>query len=61
MPSKYKITKEQKLGFIRHTLTLLAGGFVAQGTLTEQEVTEGLGYVIGAIGFIWSLVRNKNA
>ncbi len=61
MPSKYKISKEQKLGFLRHTLTLLAGGFVASGTLTEEEVMQGIGYVVGAIGFIWSLVKNKNA
>jgi len=56
---KMNITKTQWLGFLRHTLTIIGGGFIASGQLTEQEVMEGVGYLVGSVGFVWSFIKNK--
>jgi hypothetical protein len=58
---KYKPTKEQIMGIIRHTLTIVAGGFIASGVMTEVEIMEGIGYIMGTIGFLWSVFKNKAA
>jgi hypothetical protein len=56
---KMNITKTQWLGFLRHTLTIVGGGFIASGQLTEQEVMEGVGYLVGSVGFVWSFFKNR--
>jgi hypothetical protein len=56
---KPNITKTQWLGFIRHTLTMVGGGFIASGQLTEAEAMEGIGYIVGAVGFVWSFIKNN--
>jgi hypothetical protein len=53
------ITKTQWLGFIRHTLTMIGGGLVASGHLTETELMEAIGFVVGIIGFLWSYAKNR--
>jgi len=56
---KMNITKTQWLGFLRHILTITGGGFIASGQLTEQEVMEGVGYLVSSVGFVWSFIKNK--
>lgn len=51
-----KLTKEQILGIIRHTLTFVGGIFVAKGLVDEATATEIIGSVLTLTGAIWSVV-----
>ena len=51
-----KLTKEQVLGIIRHTLTFVGGILVAKGLVDEVTATEIIGGVITLTGAIWSIV-----
>lgn len=51
-----KLTKEQVLGIIRHTLTFVGGIFVMRGLVDETIVTEIIGGVVTLTGAIWSIV-----
>jgi len=51
-----KLTKEQVLGIVRHTLTFVGGIVVAKGLIDETVVTEIIGGVLTLTGAIWSIV-----
>lgn len=51
-----KLTKEQVLGIVRHTLTFVGGIFIAKGVVDEATVTEIVGGVLTLTGAIWSIV-----
>ena len=51
-----KLTKEQVLGIIRHTLTFVGGILITKGLVDETTVTEIIGGVITLTGAIWSIV-----
>lgn len=51
-----KLTKEQVLGIVRHTLTFVGGIVVAKGLVDEATVTEIIGGVLTLTGAIWSIV-----
>lgn len=51
-----KLTKEQVLGIIRHTLTFVGGFFIAKGVVDEALATEIIGGVLTLTGAIWSIV-----
>ena len=51
-----KLTKDQVLGIIRHTLTFIGGIVVAKGLVDESTVTEIIGGVLTLTGAIWSIV-----
>lgn len=51
-----KLTREQVLGIIRHTLTFVGGIVVAKGLVDETVVTEIIGGVLTLTGAIWSIV-----
>jgi hypothetical protein len=51
-----KLTKEQVLGIVRHTLTFVGGIVVAKGLVDESTVTEIIGGVLTLTGAIWSIV-----
>jgi hypothetical protein len=51
-----KLTKEQVLGIVRHTLTFVGGIFIAKGLLDETTATEIIGGVLTLTGAIWSIV-----
>ena len=51
-----KLTKEQVLGIVRHTLTYVGGIVVAKGLVDESTVTEIIGGVLTLTGAIWSIV-----
>ena len=55
-----KLTKEQVLGIIRHTLTFVGGIFIARGVIDEIAATEIIGGVLTLTGAIWSIIA-KNA
>lgn len=54
-----KLTKEQVLGIIRHTLTFVGGIVVAKGLVDESTVTEIIGGVLTLTGAIWSIVAKS--
>ena len=51
-----KLTKEQVLGIIRHTLTFVGGILIMKGIIDEGTVQEIIGGVITLTGTIWSVV-----
>jgi hypothetical protein len=55
-----KLTKEQILGIVRHTLTFIGGIVVMKGLTDEAAVTEIIGSVMTLTGAIWSVIsKNK--
>ena len=54
-----KLTKEQVLGIVRHTLTCSGGIVIARGLVDETLVTDCIGGVLTLTGAIWSII-NKN-
>lgn len=54
-----KLTREQVLGILRHTLTFVGGIIVAKGLVEEAVVTEIIGGVLTLTGAIWSIVTKK--
>jgi hypothetical protein len=55
-----KLTKEQVLGIVRHTLTFVGGIVVMKGLVDEASVTEIIGGVMTLTGTIWSIIDKKN-
>lgn len=55
-----KLSKEQLLGIVRHTLTFVGGILVAKGILDDALLLELVGGASTLVGAIWSIV-NKNA
>jgi hypothetical protein len=54
-----KLTQEQLLGIIRHTLTFVGGILVMKGLVDESGWTEVSGAVITLVGGIWSFIVKK--
>ena len=55
-----KLTKEQILGIVRHTLTFIGGIVIARGLVDETLVTEVIGGLLTLTGAIWSIIdKNK--
>lgn len=54
-----KLTKEQVLGIVRHTLTFVGGIVVMKGLVDETTVTEIIGGVMTLTGTIWSVIDKK--
>ena len=54
-----KLTKEQVLGIVRHTLTFIGGIVIARGLVDETLVTEVIGSVLTLTGAIWSIIDKK--
>lgn len=56
-----KLTKEQLLGIVRHTITFIGGILVMKGIVEDSMIQEILGGVTTLVGAIWSIVvKNKN-
>jgi hypothetical protein len=56
-----KLTQEQVLGIVRHTLTFVGGIVIARGLVDETVVTEIIGGVVTLVGAIWSIVAKNKA
>lgn len=54
-----KLTKEQVMGIVRHSLTFIGGIVVAKGYIDNSTVTEIVGSVVTLAGAVWSII-NKN-
>lgn len=54
------LNSEQIKGFLRHTLTLVGGIFVAKGWVDDATMLEGVGLVMGVVGYIWSFYDKTN-
>ena len=54
-----KLTKEQVMGIIRHSLTFVGGIFVMKGLVDETTITEIVGGAMTLTGAIWSIVDKK--
>lgn len=51
-----RLTKEQLLGILRHTLTFVGGILITKGLIDEATATEIIGGVITLTGTIWSVL-----
>ena len=56
-----KLTQEQILGIVRHTLTFVGGIVIARGLADETVVTEIIGGVVTLVGAIWSIIDKNKA
>ena len=54
-----KLTKEQIIGIVRHSLTFVGGVLVAKGLIDEATATEIIGSIITLTGVIWSIIVKK--
>lgn len=54
-----KLTKEQILGIVRHSLTFVGGIVVMKGLVDETMVTEIIGGVMTLVGAVWSVIDKK--
>jgi len=55
-----KLTKEQVMGIVRHSLTFIGGIIVAKGYIDNATVTEIVGSVVTLAGAVWSIIdKNK--
>ena len=54
------MTVETILSLLRHGLTTVGGVLVAQDLATNDEITSAAGWVVGLLGFGWSLWRKYN-
>ena len=54
-----KLTKEQWLGILRHTLTFIGGIGVTVGYIDAAVVTEVIGLTMSLVGIIWSVIIKK--
>jgi hypothetical protein len=56
-----KLSKEQLLGILRHTLTFVGGILITKGLIDETILTEIIGGVTTLTGTIWSIIVKNNA
>jgi hypothetical protein len=54
-----KLTKEQWLGILRHTLTFAGGVAVTVGYLDATIVAEISGLIMSLVGALWSILSKK--
>jgi hypothetical protein len=56
-----KLTKEQVLGIVRHTLTFAGGILITKGLIDESTSMDIIGGAMTLIGTIWSVVEKNKA
>jgi hypothetical protein len=56
-----KLTKEQVLGIVRHSLTFVGGILLTKGLIDEATSMEIIGGIMTLIGSIWSVVDKNKA
>lgn len=54
-----KLTKEQFLGIVRHSLTFIGGIMVMKGVIDDAMLSEVIGGVVTLAGTIWSIVAKQ--
>ena len=53
------MTPDDIQGLVRHLLTTLGGGLVANGYMTNADLQTAIGAVIALAGFAWSLYQKS--
>lgn len=56
-----KLTKEQFLGIVRHSLTFIGGILIMKGIVDDALLNEIIGGVTTIAGAIWSIVSKNKA
>jgi len=56
-----KLTKEQFLGIVRHSLTFIGGILIMKGIVDDTLLNEIIGGVTTLAGAIWSVVAKNKA
>ena len=56
-----KLTKEQVIGIIRHSMTFIGGLLLMKGIVDEALLSELTGGIITLVGTIWSIVEKNKA
>ena len=56
-----KLTKDQLLGIVRHSLTIIGGILIMKGLVDEALFTEISGGVLTLTGAVWSIINKKEA
>ena len=56
-----KLTKEQLLGIVRHTITFVGGILITKGYIDDSMLSEISGVVSALAGLIWSVVAKNKA
>lgn len=56
-----KLTKEQLLGIVRHSITFIGGILVMKGLIEDSMVEEIIGGATTLVGAIWSIVGKNKA
>ena len=46
-------------GIVRHILTVAGGAFIANGTLTDNELNTLVGALVTLMGVVWSVVEKQ--
>lgn len=54
-----KLTKEQILGIVRHSLTFVGGIFVMKGLIDESTIELIVASSMTLVGAIWSIIDKK--
>lgn len=56
-----KLTKEQFLGIVRHTITFVGGILITKGYIDDSLLSEIAGVSTALAGIIWSIVAKTKA
>lgn len=56
-----KLTKEQFLGIVRHSLTFIGGILIMRGLVDDVLLNELVGGLTALAGTIWSIVDKNKA
>jgi hypothetical protein len=56
-----KLTKDQLMGMVRHSLTFIGGILLMKGLVDEALFTEISGGIMTLTGAIWSIINKKEA
>lgn len=53
------MSKEQKMGVIRHVLTFVGGIFLVKGIINESTLTDVIASIMVLVGTVWSLWEKR--
>jgi len=53
------MTKEQKLGIVRHVLTFVGGILLAKGLVDESLLTDMIASIMVLVGGTWSVLDKR--
>jgi hypothetical protein len=54
-----KLSKDQLLGVVRHSLTFIGGILITKGLVDESLFSEITGGILTLTGAVWSIINKK--